>query len=156
MYAKGLDTPGLFRTSGASWEVQSLTSHIQNGKYYVCSDVHAIAETMKNYIRRYSYMLNDSMPPIFAKVPIDAFDSTDNVMEDLLTFGLSEQELALIGWIIDLLTIVSCSEKTQLNARGIATIMAPNLMAGEEDPAVITSFVSYLCAMIAVRSVVKN
>ena len=47
VHAKGLETVGIFRSQGAPWEVQALTTHLKKGTYYGCSDTHAIATCLK-------------------------------------------------------------------------------------------------------------
>lgn len=37
VHSKGLETPGIFRTKGASWEVQALQAAVQKGTYFVCT-----------------------------------------------------------------------------------------------------------------------
>jgi hypothetical protein len=110
IYAKGLETRDIFRTQGATWEVQSLTTHVQKGTYYVCSDPHAIATCLKLYLR--------SLPPIFAKVPVNSIIGLEG-LEDLKECGLDINEIDLIAWVIDLMALITLSEGTGMNIRAI-------------------------------------
>lgn len=110
LYAKGLETPNLFRTQGATWEVQSLSSHVQKGTYYVCSDPHAVATCLKTYLR--------SIPPIFAKVPSEAIHMGEG-FDDLREYGLDDGEIDIIAWVIDMMALVSMSEGTEMSARSM-------------------------------------
>jgi hypothetical protein len=112
IHAKGLETSGIFRTLGASWEVQSLTSHVQKGTYYVCTDAHAIATCIKNHLRM--------LPPLFSKIPQESIDNPKNVLQELKSAGLDSTELDLVMWLIDMMLQVTLAEsKTGMNARSI-------------------------------------
>jgi hypothetical protein len=110
IYAKGLETVDIFRFEGATWEVQSLSTHVKKGTYYVCSDPHAIATCLKLYLR--------SIPPLFVKVRQESITGLEK-LEDLVSFGLEKDEVDLVSWVIDLMALVSLSSATGMTARAM-------------------------------------
>jgi hypothetical protein len=113
LYAKGLETLDIFRIQGASWEVQSLSTHVQKGTYYACSDPHAIATCLKLYLK--------SIPPVFAKVPLDSITALEG-LEELKELDLNSSEIDLISWVVDLMALVVLSEATGMSVRSIGNI----------------------------------
>ncbi|KAJ3336247.1 hypothetical protein HDU91_001847, partial [Kappamyces sp. JEL0680] len=111
VHANGLETPNVFRTQGASWEVQALSTHVQKGTYYACSDVHAIATCIKAYLR--------ALPPLFGKIPNEVIlDPPSSAFEQLQGYSLLPGELDLILWLIDLLVSVALKESVnEMNTR---------------------------------------
>jgi RhoGAP domain len=113
IHAKGLETVDIFRTVGATWEVQSLKTHVKKGTYYVCADPHAVATCLKLYLR--------SIPPIFDKVPQESISSLER-LEDLGRFKLDEDEVDLASWVIDLMALVVLSPATGMSARAMGIL----------------------------------